>query len=201
MADKKEKSNEEKTLETYQKISTIKNNFEENPYSDTPRDLLADYQKKNPLEYAAMTTQGLSKLISAEEKNALDSLKTTLTYDWIIQNKNLSEILPLLTTLPLLKDKDKYKKILGLVDLTQKGAQALQNPILTERFVKEYYGKKLEKAKEKKDIANAEKTYATLYAYLSSSNLAKQAVMGIIETERNNLEEELKKAGAKDKKK
>lgn len=201
MADKKEKSKEDEALETYQRISMIKNNFDESPHSDVPRDLLAQYQEKNPMEYAAMTTQGMSKLISAEEKDALGSVKSTLTYDWIIQNKNLSEILPLLTSLPELKDKDKYKKILDLVDLTKQGTYALQNPILTENFVKQYYGKKLKQAQENKDTAGAEKTYATLYAYMSSDELKKQAVMGILEAEKNELEKELKKVGAKDKKK
>jgi len=225
--EKKELSKEEKLLQEQEAIRSIEHGFDENPHSDRVYRALAELEGKPVEEYDKTDPHGIGVILDAHLTNTNEEIKENitykwllknksadalakllpalpelkdkddLTYDWIIKNKSMDETIKLFQILPELKDRDRYSDVFKQYDKLVEAASYSKDVGSQEIYVRGYYDKKKDDAKTAADkrLWNGRKRALTMND--ESTKLAFHGIMFGIQYE---LQQELKKAGAKDEK-
>ncbi len=193
---KKEKpaSEEDNVLERYSKAHYAEQLYSQDPHSANLRDILADLEGKDKLAYAKIPERAISRKIEAQLKKREEEITEKITYEWLLKNKNIDQIFPLLLTLPELKDKNKYGKIAEAVKNLQDARNEAQEKG-KEEYIKDFYNKKIKEAKTKGDEAIE---FANLYTAVSTSENVDEAYKGIVISLQYEIKQELKKVGGKE---
>lgn len=185
MADKKEKSKEEEALEKYQKIKQVRKTFQEDKGSDLARRMLANYEGKTYGDYNSFEETGISDIIRANENIATRKVSEEVSYQWLIKNKDVDELVQLIPQLPKLgdkdnltykwifqnkpddgltivqlvpklKDRDNYSELFNLLEELQEVKLNKENPVKRKKIVIKFYDNKLKELKENKKIGEKE---------------------------------------------
>ena len=190
-----EEKNPEEAVKYFAQIKALEEAYNKEPHNVEIREVLARIEGKDPLTYASLPPEAIQKKIIAHKKRAEELVKEHLSYDWLIKNYSIGEVLSLLlgVGLPELKDKDKYKEIVS-AQKKIKEAQSIMGKEIGEKieYVKKYFGERKGKTIGEEMIKESE-----LYAGASSSIYLDFLLKGINSALQYELARALEKAGAK----